>query len=199
MVKQFDQDTGSDVWIVLDLHKGVQAGEDAESTEEYCVTVTASIARHFLDSGLFVGMFAYGKEPLYVPPNRGYGHQDRIMQALALVKAEGTSPLEEVLEDGRKHGLDQSSVVIVTPSVDPGWPASASWLFHHGAQVATVLIDPSSFGGSGNIESVGNRLAAGGVRTYTVRKDQPLGEAMARPMYAPTFTSHPRYRPEVPA
>ena len=199
MVKQFEQDTGSDVWIVLDLHKEVQAGANVESTEEYGVTVAASIARHFLDSGLFVGMFAYGTEPLYVPPNRGYGHQDRIMQALALVKAEGHSPLAEVLEDGRRHGLDQSSVVIITPSVDPGWPASASWLFHHGAQVTTVLIDPSSFGGTGDVEQVENRLAAGGVRTYTVQLGQPLGAAMARPMYAPTFTLTSRYKPEVPA
>ena len=199
MVKQFDQDTGSDVWIVLDLHNAVQAGDDAESTEEYAVTAAASIARHFLDSGLFVGLFAYGKEPLYVPPNRGYGHQDRIMQALALVKAEGTSRLEEVLEDGRRHGLDQSSVVIITPSVAPGWPASASWLFHHGAQVTTVLIDPSSFGVPGDVEAVGNKRAAGGVRTYAVRQGQPLGDAMAQPMFVPTFTLTSRYKPEVPA
>ena len=121
------------------------------------------------------------------------------MQSLALVKAEGTSPLEEVLEDGRRHGLDQSSVVIVTPSVDPSWPASASWLFHHGAQVTTVLIDPTSFGGPGDIAAVGSRLASGGVRTYAVRKDQPLGEAMASPLYTPTFTLTTPYKPEVPA
>ena len=199
MVKQIDQDTGSDVWIVLDLQEGVQKGVDAESTEEYCVTLAASIARHFLDSGLFVGLFAYGTEPLYVPPNRGYGHQDRIMQELALVKAEGRSPLAEVLEDGRRHGLDQSSIVIITPSVDPGWPASASWLFHHGAQVTTVLIDPRSFGGAGDIEPVGERLSAGGVRTYIVQQGQPLGDAMARPMFAPTATLTPRYKPEVSA
>ena len=119
------------------------------------------------------------------------------MQALALVKAEGKSPLAEVLEDGRRHGLDQSSIVIITPSVDPGWPASASWLFHHGAQVTTVLIDPSSFGGAGGVAPVGERLSVGGVRTYIVEQGQPLGDAMARPMYAPTFK--PRYKPEVSA
>lgn len=199
MVKQFEQDTGSDVWIVLDLHQAVQAGTDPESTEEYGVTVAASLARHFLDSGLLVGLFAYGAEPLYLAPSRGYGHQDRIMQTLALVKAEGRSPLAEVLENGRKHGLDQSSVVVITPSIDPRWPESASWLFHHGAQVTTVLLDPSSFGGTGEIEPVGNRLAAGGVRTYAIRRDQPLAEAMARPMYAPTFSVASRYVPEVPA
>jgi hypothetical protein len=121
------------------------------------------------------------------------------MQSLALVKAEGSSPLAEVLEDGRMHGLDQSSVVIITPSIDPGWPASVSWLLHHGAQVTTVLIDPSSFGGTGDIEPVGNRLASGGVRTYSVRQGQPLGDAMAQPMFAPTFTLTSRYKPEVPA
>ena len=119
------------------------------------------------------------------------------MQALALVKAEGESPLAEVLEDGRRHGLDQSSIIIITPSVDPRWPASASWLFHHGAQVTTVLIDPSSFGGAGDIEPVGEHLSKGGVRTYIARQGQPLGDAMARPMFLPTGTLTPRNKPEV--
>lgn len=186
MVKQFEQDTGSDVWLVLDLHHSVQAGEGDDSTEEYGVTIAASMAHRLLDSGLAVGLFAYGQEPIHEQPGRGYAHQDRIHRALATARAAGNMPLESALEEGRHLGLDQSTMVIITPSVDPKWPEAASWLFRHGSQVSTVLLDPASFGGEGEISAVADRLATGGVRTYAVRKGDSLSQALARPMYLPS-------------
>src|SRR5690606_17012240 len=40
MVKEFDLDPTSDIWLVLDLEQRVQAGAGEESTEEYAVTAT---------------------------------------------------------------------------------------------------------------------------------------------------------------
>lgn len=186
MVKQFEQDTGSDVWLVLDLHARVQAGEGDESTEEYGVTVAASMAHRLLDSGLAVGLFAYGAEPVHEMPGRGYAHQDRLLRTLATARATGSVPLESALEEGRHLGLDQSAMIIITPSIDPQWPEAASWLFRHGSQVSAVLLDPASFGGEGEIAPVADRLATGGVRTYAVRKGDGLARALSRPLYQPT-------------
>ena len=199
MVKQFEQDTGSDVWLALDLYGAAQAGVDVESTEEYGVTIAASMARRLLDTGLAVGLFAFGGEPLYMLPGRGYAHQDRILRVLATVRAVGRVPLESALDQGRRLGLDQSTMVIITPSVDPKWPESASWLFRHGAQVSAVLMDPSSFGGTGAIEAVSNRLATGGVRTFAVRQGDSLPDALARPLYSPSRRLLVQSRTEVTA
>lgn len=185
MVKRFEEDTGSDVWLMLDLHEKVQVGVDQESTEDYAVTIAASVAHRLLDSGLAVGLFAFGEEPLYILPGRGFAHQERIFRALATARGVGRVPLESVLEEGRRLGLDQSTMMIITPSVDPNWPEAASWLFRHGSQVSAVLLDPVSFGGEGAMETVADRLAAGGVRTYAVRKGDSLPQALARPMYSP--------------
>ncbi len=199
MVKQFEEDTGSDVWLVLDMHGQVQAGADEDSTEDYAVTIAASMAHRLLDTGLAVGLFAFGEEPLYMLPARGYAHQDRIFRSLATARATGRVPLESALEEGRRLGLDQSTMVVITPSVDPGWPETASWLFRHGSQVSTVLLDPASFGGEGSIEAVADRLAIGGVRTYAVRKGDSLAQALARPLYMPTHRLFARPREEVTA
>lgn len=186
MVKQFEQDTGSDVWLVLDLHQRVQAGEGDESTEEYGVTIAASMAHRLMDAGLAIGLFAYGAEPIHELPGRGYAHQDRILRALATARAVGSVPLETALEEGRHLGLDQSTMVIITPSVDPRWPEAASWLFRHGSQVSTVLLDPASFGGAGELSAAADRLAMGGVRTYAVRQGDSLPQALSRPLYMPS-------------
>ena len=186
MVKQFEQDTGSDVWLVLDLHRSVQAGEGDDSTEEYGVTIAASMAHRLLDSGLAVGLYAFGEEPIHMLPGRGYAHQDRIFRSLATARAFGAKPLEAALEEGRHLGLDQSTMVIITPSVDPRWPEAANWLFRRGSQVSTVLLDPASFGGEGEISMVADRLATGGVRTYAVRNGDSLSQALARPLYLPS-------------
>lgn len=77
-------------------------------------------------------------------------------------------------------------MVIITPSVDPRWPEAASWLFRHGSQVSTVLLDPASFGGAGELSAAADRLAMGGVRTYAVRQGDSLPQALSRPLYMPS-------------
>ena len=66
------------------------------------------------------------------------------------------------------------------------WPEATSWLYRHGSQVSTVLLDPASFGGEGEISAVADRLATGGVRTYAVGMGDSLSQALARPLYLPS-------------
>src|SRR5581483_4424490 len=56
MVREFELDPTADVWVVLDLNSDVHAGTGMESTEEYAVTATASLACHLLDQGRAVGL-----------------------------------------------------------------------------------------------------------------------------------------------
>ncbi len=48
MVKEFDLDPTIDVVVLLDLDRDVQAGENEESTEEYGVTIAASLTTFLL-------------------------------------------------------------------------------------------------------------------------------------------------------
>jgi uncharacterized protein (DUF58 family) len=56
MVKLFEMDPASDVWIVMDLDAAAQAGRGYESTEEYAVTLAASGANHFCQSSRSLGL-----------------------------------------------------------------------------------------------------------------------------------------------
>lgn len=64
MVKEFDPERAhfayKDIWVVLDMQSVSHCGEGDETTEEYAVTIAASLAKKFIDSGKKVGLMASG-------------------------------------------------------------------------------------------------------------------------------------------
>ncbi|MEX2430825.1 MAG: DUF58 domain-containing protein, partial [Dehalococcoidia bacterium] len=181
MVKQFDEDIGSDVWLLLDLHRDVQAGHGEESTEEYLITAAASIASRVLSMGFAVGVMGLGATPLHLPSSRGKDHLARILEALAWVHADGTAPLPAALERARRQGIGHRNLLIVTPNVGPQWVESAGWVFRNRDRTACVLLDSPSFGGRGDAENAAVQLAAGGVRSYILRRGEPISAALGAP------------------
>ena len=48
MVREFDREPSGDLWLVVDLDAAVQAGAEAEATQEYAVILAASLAAQYL-------------------------------------------------------------------------------------------------------------------------------------------------------
>jgi uncharacterized protein (DUF58 family) len=169
MVKTFEMDPTSNIWVVLDLDAGVQAGSGDESTEEYGVRIAASVAYHFLQSNRMLGLMMDGAEKVIMDPQRGSQQYGRMLEALAVAEARGTTPLSTLLQnEGRRMGR-HTTCVIVTSAIDPEWVTSLSLLLQNGARAAVVLLDPSTFGDEEDLELPTDELAALGVVTYIVR------------------------------
>jgi uncharacterized protein (DUF58 family) len=85
MVREFDREPSGDLWLIIDLDAGVQAGRDAEATQEYAVILAASLAAQFLRQGerRAVGMLASGRHATVLPPGRGQAQLWSILQGLA--------------------------------------------------------------------------------------------------------------------
>lgn len=178
MVKEFELDPFSDVWVVLDLNRSTHVGRGAESTEEYGVTVAASLARHFLMQNRSVGLLAQEE---VLPPDRGTRQLTKILELLAVVRADRWETLAQLLaaESLRLNRL--TTVVVVTPSVEPDWVAACQHLVHRSVSLLTVLIESATFGsGVGAIDVVGS-LAAASIPTFLVKRGEPLEELLARP------------------
>lgn len=168
MVKTFEMDPSSNIWLILDLHEGVQAGEGDESTEEYGVRIATSLAYHFLQGNQMLGVVARGSEKIVLEPGRGMQQFDRILEAMALARARGRQPLHEVLEEeGRRLGR-HTTVIVITPSTDERWVTALQTRLRQGTRAVAVLLDASSFGG-GESEPPVEALAAGDVLAYAVR------------------------------
>src|SRR5690349_18981131 len=82
MVKEFDLDPTIDVAILLDLDRDAQAGEGDSSTEEYGVTVAASIAAYLLrQQELAIGITVSGAgDGASLPFDRGERQLDRLLE-----------------------------------------------------------------------------------------------------------------------
>jgi uncharacterized protein (DUF58 family) len=173
MVKTFEMDPTSNIWVVLDLDHQVQAGEGDDSTEEYGVRIAASLAHHFLQNNRMLGLIAHGDERIVLDPARGAQQYGRILEALALARASGPSSLATLLqEEGRRLGR-HSTVLIVTPSMSDAWMAALGTLLQQGARAAVALVDPESFGAPPEA-TLSEALGAMGVLTYVVRRGSDL-------------------------
>jgi len=142
MVKDFDLEPSGDLWLVLDLDASVQAGEGAESTLEYAITLAASLANQMLGENRRVGLATQGS---LLTPQSGQLQLWRILEALAHAEPVPDSPLARLLRELRENVGRGRTVVAITPSVDPAWTGELLYLAGQGYAPAALLLDAASF------------------------------------------------------
>jgi uncharacterized protein (DUF58 family) len=189
MSKDFDLGLSSDVWVVVDLHREVQAGELEESTDEYAVSIGASLARRYIGMQLPVGLLAYGDNRYFLPADTGSGQYDRIMEFLAMSSAEGTVPLEILLSREEQLWGSQSSLILITSSHRYEWTNAIKELSRRRVRTAVILIDGSSFGGIFETLDVVPYVYDAGVPPYVVRKGDNISIALSKTYTSPEFES----------
>jgi uncharacterized protein (DUF58 family) len=147
MVKEFDLDPAVDVWIFLDLQESVQVGDGEQSTEEYGVTIAATIAHYLLRQSFAVGMIVNSGQWAVLSLDRGERQIERVLELLTIVSAgDGPSLRESFVLDGFQFGRNTVAIVI-TPSNACDWHEGLQLLQRRGVQVSVVGIDATSFDG----------------------------------------------------
>lgn len=144
-IKEFDLEQTADAWIVLDLQRGIQTGRGDESTVEAAVRAAASIADKALRENRAVGMTVNVGRTAFLPPDRGSRQHLKIMQLLASVEADASTPLVETLiaTVGRlRRGM---TAVIITPSLDPSWVRPLAALRSRGVVCVVLALDAAAY------------------------------------------------------
>jgi len=204
IVKEFELDPMADIWIVPDMsvfgHVAPRSREDAltpslgdlpawmrleafslpENTEDYTVTVAASLAQYFLRLDRAVGMLAYGQSNEVVQPDRSERQLNRILETLAVLRAEGQVPVENVI-NGELHLFPKgTTLIIVTPGSQEQWVVSARGLTRRGLRIVTVLVNPESFGGSRSAVPLAALLQANNLISYLVNNGDDLSAVLSQ-------------------
>lgn len=178
IVKEFDPDLTSDVWLVLDLERRVQVGSEDDGTEEYGVKIAASLAVHFLDRQRAVGFVAAAQRYEVIAPDRGARQMLRLLEELALLRAEGEVPLARVLLGEALRFGPAAAVLIITPSLDLQWIHAAHELATRGLRVAVVLLEPSTFGAAETAFQAIGALASAAIPSFLVKRGDALDQAL---------------------
>jgi len=199
MVKEFELDPLADVWIFWDAASTVQASSDQgqsdyhakdvwaksskitlpPTTEEYGITIAASVVRDYLRRGRAVGMVCAGQHLTLLSPDRGGRQLGKILEALALTRAEGELPLRALIDTQVKHMVRGSTVVLITPSTSREVALMVDFLIRRGLKPIIVLIDAASFGGKPGTDELAVSVELLGVPFRLVRNGMDLSVALS--------------------
>ena len=207
MTKEFELDPLADVWILVDVERKVQAAQpysppdqavDAlwrplaevtlpPSTEEYAVSVAASLGRYFLRCGRAVGLASCGQaqSPNVLSPDRGGRQLGKMLEALALLRAEGDLPISALATAQARHLPRGSTVILITPSVQKEVALTVDFLLRRGLRPVIVLLDAASFDGLSGTETLATAITLLGVPVCQVANGADLGIALS--MAAPNM------------
>jgi uncharacterized protein (DUF58 family) len=182
MVKMFDADhsySSSKVfWVAIDMDKNAHAGQKDDSTEEYTVTIAASVIRHYLESGMKVGMLTAGNEISLFPPSRGEQNLWAMMEALAVIRANGQIPLGQLLLNHAPEFKDDPVIVIIATSTSRQLMEAVSRLKSQVESIVVVLLDAATFGDTHMPLNSGHNLSLMGTQVYNVRNGDELSKAL---------------------
>lgn len=179
MVKTFELDPASDIWVILDLERRVHAGEGDESTEEYGVRIAGSVARHYLMNNRPVGLITFGRDLRIVEAERGSQQITRILETLATAYAQGDAPLANILMEEQRRFGRHTTLVVITAATDDLWLTAVQSLTQRGVRVAVVLVDPSTFGSERSSLLLYGQLTASDILTYVVSNGDDLSLALS--------------------
>ena len=189
MVKEFDMGLTAETWVVLDLESGVHVGASIDrvnNTEELAVTVAASLITRLDYLSVSVGLAASSYSGYNLQPNSSPEHYGRLMETLAVVSASGTTSLEGFIYALRPSLNRFNTLTVITPSPHTGWVTALGSLRRSGVKISVILIDPHGFGDASSMDPVMDTLISYDVRSYVVKRGQPLNQALRAPtQYAP--------------
>jgi uncharacterized protein (DUF58 family) len=203
IVKEFELDPLADIWIMMDAERTVHVGEyaptdaDAEAmpwetstqftlppaTEEYVVTIAASLANFFLQRDRAVGFATHGQRHEMIQVDRGGRQLTKILETLAVIRARGDLSLGQMLTLEGDQLARGTTVIVITPSVREEWVTAAHRLMRRGLRVIAVLVDAETFGGRPGVQRVTGLLAAVGIPSYVVQEGDDLRVALSAVRY----------------
>lgn len=201
IVKEFEFDPMADVWLVLDMaeasqyalevdreaEKGVRrtlrgadlARQIPPSTDEYAVSIAASLAFHFMERDRNVGLIARGSTRQVVQPERGHAQLQRLLESLAVSEAKGSHSIQQVIKIEGDLIPRGATVILVSADVSPRLAQVTQDLQRSGKAPVVILLDAASFGGPHGGMQIAETLRRRQTPVKFVQYGDDLGRALS--------------------
>jgi uncharacterized protein (DUF58 family) len=178
IVKEFDSDLAKKVWVILDLNRRSHTGKGLESTEEYSITIAASVLKRYVDTGSYAGLVTETDNYHVFQPRGGYPNLWKLQEALAVFNACGETPFHEIVQRAAGYLDGNSIAVIITPAYDARVIESIVNIQKRGIPAVLVLIDAESFKSRASAGKNPILPEALPVHCYLVKKGDDLSETL---------------------
>ena len=205
MVKEFELDPTSDVWLLLDLdaswhvsqpwevpdyletpsralHRRYRKKEPplAPATIEYAAAAAASIAQRYLLERRAVGLITYAPRRQLLQLERGHRQFSKILETLAVINPVQSISFDRVLS-AEGHFLDRNTTIVaITPSTDHAWVGALREYKRRGVSVTAVQIAASTFGPVASYRPIVAELWASQIPVYVLRRGISISSSLSR-------------------
>jgi uncharacterized protein (DUF58 family) len=202
IVKEFEKDPMAAVWIFLDaqksehVHKKEKKGTDLRElwwtnqeleyqlpadTEEYAISIAASIAKYYIIQNREVGLVSAGQSYSIFPAERGERQLGKILETLAVLRAEGSIPLWGLISSQLGHLSRGTTVILITPSREEKILTVIMELIQRGLLPVVILIQTASFGSEKSTSDLESMLVNRGILTFVVREGDDIKSVLESP------------------
>jgi uncharacterized protein (DUF58 family) len=199
MVKEFEQDPQSELWIFLDAQRSVQAELPFDaptvrdnwifsrrpeihlppSTLEYGVSLAASLAHYFIEERRAVGFVTDGPVYTVISAERSERQESKVLETLVFVTGEGTLPLASLVDLQSPQMPLGSSALLITSSVHDDVILAVELLQRRNLRAVVLLLMAQTFGGQAGSEELAAKLERRGIPVCKVYNNANLGDVLA--------------------
>jgi len=167
IVKEFDEDSQSSIWIFLDAKKNsyVHSKEEIppaydrnlisirqkrkftlpKDSFEYAVSTAASISAFCLKNNLPIGLAAESSRSHVQPADKGRRQLGKIMKLLSSLRDDGSTPIDRVIQKQIRNVGKGSSIIVITPGLSDNMKRLLLYMNKIYLRPIILLIDNESF------------------------------------------------------
>jgi uncharacterized protein (DUF58 family) len=202
MVKEFEQDPQSEIWLFLDTYKAVHFARQSDAIDpypiddllllrrrkvrlpasslEYSISIASSLAHYFIDQRRAVGLVtASHRTYKVIPAERSERQEAKILEELAFLQAESAYTLPSLVTAQFGQMPQGSSAILITPMVWPELLLAVDSLQRRNLRPVVVLLMTESFGNRLNNEALAQSLMQRNVPLCRVYCDADLSETLS--------------------
>jgi uncharacterized protein (DUF58 family) len=146
MVKEFDPEPSSDIWVLLDLselegsNSANVSGARLDEQVEYAIAIAGSIAEASLAEGRRVGMILNRAMPIRIDADGSQRQWFRIFETLAVASQFGQRSLHDAIVGDSRRFTRNAGLIVVTASPSADWIDAARSLVQRQVPVTAVLV-----------------------------------------------------------
>ncbi len=199
MVKEFEEDPQSTVWIFLDSDanyvyenknkktiikestfiwqkKNSDQSNWYQNSFEQQISIAASICDYYIFNNRFVGFYANGQKVISISPEGGVRQLDKVLEMLASLNPTQDQEISELLFSQSNRLGNASTLVIISSNTGLGFVESLKHLHQKRYSIILISIDPVSFNQQKNVGDFYSVIESLGIKLIIVQNGQPLGE-----------------------
>lgn len=202
MVKEFEQDPQSEIWLFLDTYKAVHFSKQSDdidpypiddllllrrrkvklppSSLEYSISIAASLAHFFIDQRRAVGLVTSShKTYKVITAERSERQEAKILEELSFLQAESAYTLPSLVTAQLGQLPQGSSAILITPTVWPELLLAVDSLQRRNLRPVVVMLMAESFGNRASNEELAQSLMHRNVPLCRVYCDADLSETLS--------------------